>query len=327
MKTVTVKRLKRILGIAVPALAVLIAVIMVSVSFAWFSSEAKPAVQSVQLTTAKTFTLTFEADETSGARNINYKGQTAIDKNGRLVTDFNGREYPRPDRVELNQYLLDMPYYFITTIQLDTENLPVTMSMSLDTAKISKNGEIKNSYDVGDKCFDPADLPYAFTWYFKEHVEDSKNYVGEVNGDEDNRRMDNKVPEDGEVWYTPYGKLTFGDNGLISKVNDVAVATSESEGAQAYSLLDGGYKEMSLTADSKKYDFYIVFAPEKLFFAQFCSADRLKTVTDIFTEQEREKIFGSASINRMYYSNTAYYGAKFEFGATIRISEIDGKPV
>ena len=53
----TVKLIKRILGIAVPSLIILITVIMVSVSFAWFSSDVKPSVQTIKMTTAKAFTL------------------------------------------------------------------------------------------------------------------------------------------------------------------------------------------------------------------------------------------------------------------------------
>lgn len=319
------KRLKRILGIAVPALVMLIAIIMVSVSFAWFSSDVKPAVQSFNLTTAKMFTLNFQSDGTSSARNINYKGQTAIDKNGRLVTDYNGREYARPDKVEINQYLLDMPYYFITTIELDTEDLPVEMSMALDVAKISKNDKVINSYDVGEGGSSPDDLPYVFTWYFKEHVENSQNYVGNVEGEEDNRRMDNSLPKADEIWYTPYGKLKFGDNGLISQVNDTPVAGAAEEGG--YSLLTNGVQNIGIKAKETKYDFHIVFAPEKLYWSQFCASDRKKKVDEIYSAAELEKIFGTSSTNRMYYSNTAYYGAKFEFGATIRIAEINGEPV
>lgn len=320
------KRLKRILGIAVPALVMLIAIIMVSVSFAWFSSDVKPAVQSFNLTTAKMFTLNFQSDGTSSARNINYKGQTAIDKNGRLVTDYNAREHaPRPDNVSVEQYLLDMPYYFITTIELDTENLPVVMSMALDIAKISKNDKVINSYDVGDEGSSPDDLPYVFTWYFKEHIENSQNYVGQIEGEEDNRRMDNSLPKEGEIWYTPYGKLTFGENGLISQVNGSPITNTSEVGG--YSLLTNGVQNMQIQASETKYDFYIVFAPEKLFWSQFCAADREKKVNEIYSAIELEKIFGTSSTNRMYYSNTAYYGAKFEFGATIRIAEINGEPV
>lgn len=327
----TVKFIKRILGIAVPSLIILITVIMVSVSFAWFSSDVKPSVQTIKMTTAKAFTLSFTAEENSSLRNINYKGQTAIDKNGRLVTDYNGSEYPRPDKVELNQYLLDMPYYFITTIALDTENTQVTMSMLLDAAKISKNGSVLNSYDSGDGSFKPEDMPYAFTWYFKAHSDKSQNYTGTVNGDEDNRAMDNRLPSEGEEWYTPYGKLTFDASGLIAKVNDEPVnnapVSGEESGEERYSLLGGGLKEMLLTADNTQFDFYIVFAPQKLFWAQFCVADRALIAEDIYTGDELIKIYGASSNRQMYYSNMAYFGSKFEFGATLTVSSIDGNPV
>ena len=85
--------------------------------------------------------------------------------------------------------------------------------------------------------------------------------------------------------------------------------------------------EFPLTADFTQFDFYIVFAPQELFWAQFCVADRALTADELYTQDEFVKIYGASSKHQMYYSNTAYFGSKFEFGATLRISSIDGNPV
>lgn len=324
------KLIKRLIGICVPALVIVITIIMASVSFAWFSNDMKPSVHTVLMTTQKAFILTFDSVNDSETRNINFKGQTAIDRNGRLVTDNNGRSYPRPQNVDIKQYMLDAPYYFITTIALDTDSSSVDFEMILDAAKITSGNSVLNSYDSAEGGFSADDMPYAFTWYFKAHEDKSVNYIGAISADgEDMRTMDYKLPEEDEVWYTPYGKLTFDGNHLIKEVNGEAVdnspVTGDSDTAPRYSLLNGGLKDMTLRADAQSFDFYIVFAPQKLFWAQFCNADKGYKVGDIYSEDELIKIFGQSSSNQMYYSNMAYFGARFEFGATLKVKNIHGQ--
>lgn len=316
------KTLKRIIGIAVPALIMVITVIMVSVSFAWFTTGVNPTVQTIRLSVDKAFIISFTAESDSGTRNINFKGQTAIDRNGRLVTDSNGRVHSSLGGAGLQQYMLDAPYYFITTIALDTDASDVDMNMVLDTAKITSGSTVLNSYNIGSGGFAAEDIPYAFTWYFKVNDAGSVNYKGTVVGDDDRRVMDYRLPADGEVWYTPYGKLEFDANHLVRSVNDVAVNNAADAGAQGWSILDEGIKDVLLRAENTKFDFYIVFAPQKLYWAQFCNADKDKTVSDIYSEEERVKIFGTSANNQMYYSSMGYFGATFEFGATMRVTAV-----
>ena len=70
-----------------------------------------------------------------------------------------------------------------------------------------------------------------------------------------------------------------------------------------------------------------MFAPQKLFWAQFCVEDRALIADDIYTGDELIKIYGTSSNRQMYYSNMAYFGSKFEFGATLTVSSIDGNTV
>lgn len=318
------KKAKLLLGAAVPLIAIIITLIMVGASFAWFANVSAPTVQTVRLNTQKAFILSFTADKEANERNINYKGQTAIGSDGKLVTEYNGQTGGLLGS-RLEQYMLDAPYYFITTVALDTENTVIDMNMTLDSAKITSGNTTIESYDIaaGSK-YPQTDIPYVFTWYFKEHVEtadgDVKNYTGTLVSEDDDRRvMADYKPSGGEVWYTPYGQLTFGENGLVSKVNG--------EDADGYSALAEGLRDVSIIAENKSFDFYIVFAPEKLFWSQFFAEDREKSVSDIYTSQEEQKrIFGSSSQNQMYYSNTRYYGTTFEFGAMITVTAMHSAP-
>ena len=317
------KFIKRIMGIAVPALVIVITIIMVSVSFAWFSNDVTPAVSTINLTVGKSFTILFNSDESEAdLRNINYKGQTAIDGNYRLVTDHNGRTHSSLGGAGLEQYMLDAPYYFITTITLDTEGKDVDMNMALDAVKIVSGGSVLNSYsgEVGNTegKLTPLDVPYAFTWYFTEHNGDTVNFKGNIVGDDDRRVMDNRMPKDGDVWYTPYGKLVFDANGMVASVNGTDIDNS----AAGYSALNEGLQDVKLNASMTEFDFYIVFAPQKLFWSQFFLADINNTVNDIYDGQEIQKIFGRNTDKQMYYSSIGYFGATFEFGATLYVSRV-----
>ncbi len=321
-KAIISKKIKMLLSIVIPMLIVVVTIIMVSTSFAWFTQVNEATVQTIHMTSQEAFVLSFTSSGDSNERNINYKGQTAIMPTGgvgRLATEYNGRNGGLSGS-NLEQYLLDSPYYFITTIALDTDGTSVDMNMMLDYAKIT--GSSGNDINIYDGEADAADIPYAFTWFFKEKPdgETVKNFEYKTPGDEESAVMASCVPQEGEVWYTPYGKLTFDSNRLASAVNGVSVGSD-------YSILaDSAVKDVTLTAENKQFDFYIVFAPQKLFWSQFFAADRDKSLDEIYTtEAERKKIFGETSQNQMYYSNMTYFGAKFEFGALIKVTAIHGQ--
>lgn len=355
----TVKSLKRVFAIVVPALVMVITIIMVSISFAWFSDDVKPSVQSIKLTVGKVFSLSFDSTSNGDNRNLNFGGQDAIDSLGRLITTYNST-HDRPGGISEELYLLDMPFFFVTTVELDTESTDIKLSMELDLVKISKRVQgsetdekrVIVSYDTktvaGDNVlnFEPDKVPYAFTWYFKEHVasEEEKNDPSKpiteptnyYKDADDKALMKKPFPSDGEVWYTPYGKVTFGVDGAISEVNGRVVTDAERD---SFSLLDiaPADREMLLnTKDNTKYDFYIIFAPQKLFWAQFSPNDRALLVTangdkgGLYSADEAmQYIYNTTTLDgkkQMYYSNTAYNESIFEFGATLKVSEIGERP-
>ncbi len=318
-RAVISKKIKMLLSIAIPMLVVVVTTIMVSTSFAWFTQVNEATVQTIHMTSQEAFILSFTSSGDSNERNVNYKGQTAILPTGgvgRLATEYNGRKSGLSGS-NLEQYLLDSPYYFITTIALDTDSTSVDMNMVLDYAKIT--GSSGNDINVYDGEADAADIPYVFTWFFKEKPagDTVNNFVYKTAGDDESRVMASYSPQAGDIWYTPYGKLSFDANKLAVAVNDVTV------GGDYSMLADGAMKDVTLTADNRQFDFYIVFAPQKLFWSQFFAADRDKSLDEIYTtEAERKKIFGETSQNQMYYSNMTYFGAKFEFGALISVTAI-----
>lgn len=318
MKMSKAKRIKLIMGIIIPVLVMTATIIMVSISFAWFANITRPTVQSIDLLTQKAFILTFDSSADSGDRNIKYKGQTSIvnsDGGVKLVTQYNGQSDGLSGSM-LQQFMLDSPYYFITTIALDTETSSIDMNMTIDSVQITSGESMLDDF-TGNKA---GDVPFAFTWYFKEHVDGSVNYLG-TGVDDENAVMDYRLPEEDEVWYTPYGQLTFAhtSDGAVSTVKAV---NGEAVGAD-YSILESGLQDMRIQASHKSFDFYIVFAPQKLFWAQFCAADRDKSLADLYAQDELVKIYGATNSKpQMFYSNMSYFNSVFEFGATINVTQI-----
>ena len=137
-------------------------------------------------------------------------------------------------------------------------------------------------------------------------------------------------PQKNEVWYTPYGKLTFGDDNLVALVNDDNSIDATSIRDVEKRVIDNFGTNGVGNSTSQLFDFYIVFAPEKLFWMQFFSADRDKyTANDIYTttvngetiKDDAKKIFESLS-NQMYYSHMDYSGSTFEFSAVLNVTNV-----
>ena len=197
--------------------------------------------------------------------------------------------------------------------------------------------EVKKTYGIGENPTSPSEIPYAFTWFFKPHSgTTSKNYTETQNTEgKDIQKLKQPDPQDGEVWYTPYGKLEFAEtsetvNGENVKNVYVSKVNGDSINADDYSIKNDNAKRDIIkfkTIDqisnetSQMFDFYIVFAPEKLFWMQYFKADVDKyTAAEIYNENgELQKIFGNLS-NQMFYSSRDYSGSTFEFSAVINVT-------
>lgn len=327
----------------IPLLIVVTTVVMVGASFAWFSNADKVTITEITMSTAESYRINFTLQENNQLwDNMEYVGQTAFCDSkpnaGKLMTKAIAGE----NTVDIS----NRPYYFINTVALDTTGKTFDMNMAFDTAKIvtykyelvvNEQGE-KTWQKAVDKDGKPIvlkqktysateaeDIKYAFTWFFKEHV--NEQGIASTNhtvGDDKIDRLKQLNPTKDDVWYTPYGKLEFAEtnetvnganvtNVYVSKVNEKDIPND-------YSIEDREKSDITDFNTNKLYDFCIVFAPEKLFWMQYFKADVDKhKAENIYSSDELKKIFGNLK-NQMFYSSRDYSGSTFEFSAVINVT-------
>lgn len=339
------RRIKLVFGIVIPVLVLVTTIVMVSISFAWFSRETEASIQSINLSTQKAFVLDFSSTGTTEG-NLPYRGQRAIDKDQQLVNPFT---------IDAgDEYIMDAPYFFISPIQISTGSQTVDLHLELDGVEISKGDTILDSYNGNGSettvKHNSANIPLAFTWFFKAHPvaespeesEDAPPFNPTLNCDVEEsgaKHMKQIAPAAGDVWYTPYGKMEFGTvDGKVqpTQINGAAYQTSSFSIANVQSTVD--IKEFT-AADGTYFDFYIIFAPEKLFWSHILSGSYNAKVTDLYdlpaepeetrSEIERREIYGKffdegktqPSKYAMYYSDqNTYQGSHFKFGAVLNVS-------
>lgn len=356
------RNFKIIMSIMIPLLVIVTTAVMVGASFAWFTNAEKVTITEITMSTADAYTITFDLGNNSLWDNMLYVGQTAfcdkgLDK-GKLMT----AAVAGSNDVDTS----NRAYYFINTVALNTGGRTFDMSMAFDTTEILKyeyqkdsdgnyvRDENGNPIIVEDENGNPryssikkygfensnpaSDIPYAFTWFFKKRnivaVQKSTNYEKVSSGSDTTKtyeRLKQLEPSAGEEWYTPYGKLTFGEvsetvdntttkSVVVTKINDNPISVD------SFSLKDEDKKcnvtGFSTTTDSEIYDFYIVFAPETMFWMQFFKADRDQhTASDVYTQDEQKKIFEKLE-NQMFYSSMSYSGSTFKFSAVIKVNSV-----
>ncbi|HAT83886.1 MAG TPA: hypothetical protein DCS37_03200 [Clostridiales bacterium] len=350
------KNFKIVMSVMIPLLIIVTTVVMVGASFAWFTNADKVTVAEITMSTADSYRIDFTRQplSTDGKLlfdNMQYVGQTAFCASGANAGKLMTEAIAAGNAVDTS----DRAYYFINTVALDTQGKTFDMSMAFDGVKIVKykrnaDGSIakdENEQNVvekinkiyaatGSNVSPVSDIPFAFTWFFKAHGETDndgvvRNYETYKIDDSTNaQRLLQLEPQKNEVWYTPYGKLTFGDDNLVARVNDDdSIDSASIKGVDKRIINDFGTNGIG-NATSQLFDFYIVFAPEKLFWMQFFSADRDKyTATDIYTttvdgettNDDTKKIFEELS-NQMYYSHMDYSGSTFEFSAVLNVTNV-----
>lgn len=348
------KNFKIVMSVMIPLLIIVTTVVMVGASFAWFTNADKVTVAEITMSTADSYRIDFtrQPQSTDGKLlfdNMQYVGQTAFCTSGANAGKLMTKAIAEGNAV----YTSDRAYYFINTVALDTQGKTFDMSMAFDGVKIVKykrnadgsivkkeNGEndvekINKIYAATGSNVSPvSDIPFAFTWFFKAHGANAdgvvRNYqTYDIDEETQGQRLLQLEPQKNEVWYTPYGKLTFGDDNLVARVND-------DDSIDATSIMDvdkriiNGFETNGINnATSQLFDFYIVFAPEKLFWMQFFKNDRDKyTANDIYktttngeTTDYTKKIFEELS-NQMYYSHMDYSGSTFEFSAVLNVTTV-----
>jgi hypothetical protein len=320
-------KLKLIMGITIPVFIMITSLIMVGVSFAWFSDSAEVNIATINLTTKEVFTLDFSV----GASDTTpYNGQKSLGDDNYLRTQYRNITQVKPET-----YMRDAPFSFKTTIGLSTEGIPVDMEMHFNFTQIiqqdgSFDGEGQflpsgDPYDMiiyggtstNDKTvhpvaeYDIGKIPFAFTWYFVES---------------------GRTLENATTVYTPYGIIDLvsptgaGDVALgyrqASTLNGVAVTNETSIASLASPAGLKNFSANKTDGVNKIFDFYVVFAPEKLFWMQFFPADRDVAYTTLYNSSELANYITPASGDRMYYAATSYTGATFYFTAEINVTEV-----
>lgn len=336
VKAFKTAKLKLIMGIVIPVFVMIASLIMVGVSFAWFSTSATTNIATINLTTTKVFTLGFSAGASETA---SYNGQTAISKDNSSGNVYLISRYRQDDDEELNE---NSPFMFKTSIGLSTEGASVKLNMGFKIVQIVyENGTYVHNdvtgkdewvgdghpYDLdiyGARTQTPVSLnphvneydadkiPYAFTWFFVER---------------------NKVLDgDAMLIYTPYGAMELESvtnhyYKQAKKLNGTAVNNSTSiENVTPEGILNFVASPTEL-GENRIFDFYVVFAPEKLFWMQFFPADRNKATTAVYTNTELLNYISRGSTvadcNTMYYTASQYIGATFNFTAEVNVSDIE----
>lgn len=329
--------LKLVFGIAIPILIMIVTMVMVGMSFAWFTDADKVTIESITMSTAEAYRISF-ARQNELCNNLEYMGQTALTKDGYLMSKAKAGE---------NTLLQnDRAYYFVNAVSLDTLGKMVDFRMSFDGVKIYQvqkdaNGNVvkgedgnpvvipKKTYGEAEGNSSIAEIPYAFTWFFTPHVNGkSGNYTTDTDNKVHVKHLD---PNDNDVWYTPYGKLEFKD-GKVAKVNGsatvngISMADYSIQNVDGTDIVDFQTQGSSLgtgsTDTSQLFDFYVVFAPEKLFWMQYFAKDcDTTTVSDLYKKNVNKATGGR--IDQMYYASMGYSGCTFEFSAIINVIKLN----
>ncbi len=314
------KRTKPVFGIAVSVIALAIAIVMVGASFAWTSPVATASVQGVDFSTQKACALEFGVGG-SGNDNLPYMGQKALDKYGYLTDPS--------DPATTN---IDAPYYFVSEIEIDTKGREVSLNLQLDSVKISNGGiwldiyadsipsdDSLPSYPNGavDKNLTNfhlnSDVDLAFTWFFKQKSGDvaGSNRATNLGNTEEMRSL---MPEGGEIWFTPFGTMKFDADAKLEALN------GKTEGT----LPDEVQDIKGFAASDDKFDLYIVFAPQRIFWSIFFEQDRISAAS--CTAEEQKEMLGNfydekEPTYRMYYSEERYASSKFYFNAIMTAAD------
>lgn len=323
-----------VFGIAIPLLIMVVTFVMVGASFAWFSDAKEVTITTITLETAQAYTVDFSLGSGDLFENMKYAGQTAIAKDGGIISDAKCVNNPGNES--------NRAFSFVNVISLSTAGKCVDFTLNIDGALITKD---EGNNTMRDYTSDPENIQYAFTWFFKEHTTGTTatNFTG---SEEAKTQKYLPVSTKNETLYTPYGKILFDQNGYAISVNgnDKYLTTDGAEkSVSKLSVLDAEQKIVAFNSDANDmYDFYIVFAPEKLFWSQYFKGDLNEvtdadgnvtgyvdkhTLTTLYASEiadgfDTKTITGNLG-NQMYYSGMDYLGATFSFSATINVLKLD----
>ena len=327
--------IKMVFGIAIPLLIMVVTLVMVGASFAWFSDAKEVTISTITLETAQAYRVDFTLDENDLFDNMKYAGQTAIAKDGGIISEAKSVNNPGNES--------NRAFSFVNVISLNTAGKVVDFTLAIDYATITKTvGDVTET--KRDYAGETDKIQYAFTWFFKEHTASSNKVTNYTGSEEAKTQKYLPISTKGETLYTPYGLLTFDKDGYVNSVNGKSTYLTSDEVEKPVTeltVLDAQQKIVAFNSDYKLYDFYIVFAPEQLFWSQYFKGDLNEvkdadgnvtgyedkwTLTSLYKDKgvDLKTITGDWE-NQMYYSGMDYLGATFRFSATINVLKLDEK--
>lgn len=292
----------------VPVLVLVVTMSIMGVTFAWFNDAEETTIATLSLSTTKTFKMTFEISSTTQNDELYiYKGETAYDSKGMLVTDVHAKEIMgyEAGKDTYNMYMLDKAFVAPFALKLDTNiyddsdaivrKNKVNFNCIIESVHIynEENTAIEitlptNSGTVDDTSDDISteDIKLGFAWYI----------------------------EKGNTWYTPYG--TFERTASTDKDHLVGPIVTDNWNTPI------AVDEFQ-ASKTENYTFNIVFAPEILFWKQYGDADDYMQSAydiygDVYGKDQRSDKWNA--INR--YSLLMYSGSTYSFTVLLNVNTV-----
>ncbi len=316
-KNIKKKTIKLIAGIIIPIFIMVTSIVMVGVSYAWFSASTATTISTITMANEEAFTLTFNFGDDPEEM---YEGQLAyVTKNTitHLVTDEYATDvlgYTNPSTI-YDGYMLDKPYKVGTNVILDTQGKIVDFEVHINSINIymeeTENEVTTKTYLMQLNSTDSVNLiPYGFTWY----ILDSAN---------------NRI-------YTPYGTSSEGNSLTVTgtTVSEKWFSTPNIQNITNFSSTNESAMQL-----------FVVFCPEKLYWMQYSlgktfnsTADWRAGLEDIYTTtNERNMIYhldsygntadghnpsSNPDTSGVTYWDPKYVGAQFEFNFTVNVLNV-----
>lgn len=310
--------MKRTAIVVVPLLVLIFTVVVVGMTYAWFSTSSVNNIATIDFSTLPRYEIEFILDQ-EGLESFKYNGQTGVlaarpNASGafnaeaastygkHLVTsNWAGVLSADGDCPAFNstKYLLDSPFVFYADMTLVTGDDPIDLHVSITNVLIefrTAGGEPDPAYSAltrelpNDDDGTVDDIACGFTWYIKQM------------GGDDTGRV-----------YSPYG-VASGSGGNITYTNYRAGETS------TWSALPELHDITDFSASGETFRFYIVFAPEKLFWYQY-SEYSINNGEEAW-KWNMDEVYNSTELNKygwnyLNYTSQNYAGATFKFTVTL----------
>ena len=296
----------------VPVLVIVVTLSIMGVTFAWFTHAEQTTIATINMSVAETFQITFDVmgakkDTFNQDANV-YHGQEAFDENGLLITDVHASEMGL-DAINTN-YILDKAFAAPFYVKFDTNkydnngNVLAQHKVDFTCAITEVWVHDSKSSDAELKLTNVEDIKLGFTWYISE---------SQASG--------------GKIWYTPYGTISSTQVATNKESGPINLAGRADWDVP---ILNTGFKASNrdVAETELPHTFYIVFAPEILFWKQYGKnvengvtgvKEYNETAEDIYG---RDVVTSDRWLTANSYSLDTYKGAIYSFKVLLTVSNI-----